>query len=309
MDNLTSLQPDQIVFPGLGLDIMVDRVAFTVFGINIMWYGVFITIGMLLAFIYCFRRMKEFGLDGERAVDAVLGGVVGAIICARAYYVFMQWDRYEGNIKAILSIRDGGLAIYGGLIGAVVFAAIVAKLRKVKILPLLDLAGMGFLIGQAFGRWGNFFNQEAFGSNTDLPWGMSGGRIQAWILDNMDEIFAQTGVLVSAKKLVHPCFLYESIWCILGFILLHFISKHRKYDGQLFLLYIGWYGLGRAFIESLRTDSLMIGNVRVSQALAIVCVAASVILLIAVGNAAKRNSYVLYCNMAVYVYTGFRLHG
>lgn len=296
MDNLTALQPNQIVFPELGLEFTIDRVAFSIFGINIMWYGLFITLGVFLAVVYCFRRMKEFGIDSERSIDAFMGGFIGALICARAYYVIMEWDKYAGNIKAILSVRDGGLAIYGGLIGAVVFGAIIAKIRKVKIMPLLDLAGMGFFIGQAFGRWGNFFNQEAFGSNTDLPWGMSGGTIRAWLLENMDEIFARTGIVVSSMKPVHPCFLYESIWCLIGFVILHFYSKHRKFDGQLFLMYIGWYGLGRAFIESLRTDSLMIGNVRVSQAVAIVCVAASVILLIAIGNAAKRNGYVLYCN-------------
>lgn len=199
----------------------------------------------------------------------------------------------------MFNTRNGGLAIYGGIIGAVLVGGLVAKLRKVKLLPLLDIAGVGFLIGQGVGRWGNFTNQEAFGCNTDSIFGMNGGTIQRFIINNYDDLTTGSGVVMDPSKPVHPCFLYESVWCILGFILLAiFAAKFRKYDGQIFLMYIGWYGLGRFFIEGLRTDSLMLGNIRVSQILAAVCVVASVILLFIFGSKVRRmgDDYQLYCN-------------
>ena len=144
---------------------MIPRLLF--FGLEIKWYGLLITLGMLLAMIYCFSQMKKYGIDPDRAIDAVIGGIIGGLIGARAYYVIMQWEDYAGNWKSIFNIRNGGLAIYGGIIGAVIVGGLVAKLRKVKLLPLLDVASMGFLLGQGIGRWGNFTNQEAFGYNTD----------------------------------------------------------------------------------------------------------------------------------------------
>lgn len=289
------LEWDKITFPKLGWEFNITSDAFTIFNLSIKWYGICITIGMLLAFIYCFKRMKSFGIDSDRAIDVVFVGLVGAIIGARLYYVFLEWDNYKDNLSEIFSTRSGGLAIYGGLIGAILFGGITAKIRKVKFIPLLDLAGLGFLIGQACGRWGNFFNHECFGSNTNLPWGMSSGRIQSYILTNAQSIFEKTGVTLDPYIPVHPCFFYESLWCIIGFLLIHLYSKHRKFDGELFLMYIGWYGIGRAIIEGLRTDSLMLGHIRVSQLVAVVCVIASIAVILAIRRKiAVDGDYVMY---------------
>ncbi len=175
-----TLSPDyyEIIFPKLGIDINVKSEAFSIGNFSIQWYGVIITCGMILAMIFGFSQMKKYGINPDRAIDCVIGGIIGGIIGARAYYVIMQWEHYSGNIKEILNIRNGGLAIYGGIIGSVLVAFIVAKIRKVKFLPLLDIAGMSFLIGQGIGRWGNFTNHEAFGNNTTSLFGMTSGKIQ-----------------------------------------------------------------------------------------------------------------------------------
>lgn len=300
-DAYTNLSANEIAFPQLGIKFEADPTAFTIFGIDIQWYGLLITIGLLLAIIYCFSQMKRYGLNGDRALDAVLGGIVGGIIGARLYYVILEWDRYADDLMSIFNLREGGLAIYGGIIGALLIGGIVARLRKVRLLPLLDLVGQGFLIGQCIGRWGNFFNQEAFGCNTDSIFGMTGGRIQSWISSSYidTECYGNLGVELNANVPVHPCFFYESMWCLLGFIILAVVSrKFRKFDGQIFLMYIAWYGLGRSFIEGLRTDSLVIGSIRVSQALAVICVAAAVILLIVISSKVKRMGvdYKLYAD-------------
>jgi len=292
MEILENLSPNQIVFPHLNVNITVDRTAFSIFGMDIQWYGIIISVGILLAISFGFSQMKKYGINPDRALDCIIGGIIGGVVGARLYYVAFTWEDYVGDWKSIFNIREGGLAIYGGIIGALLVGLIVARCRQVKILPFLDIAGMGFLIGQGIGRWGNFTNQEAFGSNTNLPWGMSGGTIQARIVNMVEN----GNTSLTTNELVHPCFLYESIWCLLGFLLLYLYSKHRKYDGQLFLMYVGWYGLGRSVIEGLRTDSLMIGEVRASQVLAILCVVTSVILLIVFGSKVKRmgSDYVFY---------------
>ena len=298
MTAISELKQNQVIFPKLGIDITINDTAFTLFGLEIKWYGLLITFGMLLAMIYCFSQMKKYGIDPDRAIDAVIGGIIGGLIGARAYYVIMQWEDYAGNWKSIFNIRNGGLAIYGGIIGAVIVGGFVAKLRKVKLLPLLDVASMGFLLGQGIGRWGNFTNQEAFGYNTDNIFGMSSGKIRDWIISvNSDMSSPADLIAMNADKPVHPCFLYESVWCLLGFVLLAiFAKKIRKFDGQIFLMYLGWYGLERFFIEGLRTDSLMIGTMRVSQVLAAICFISSVILLVVILNKVKRmgDEYVLY---------------
>ena len=298
MTAISELKQNQVIFPKLGIDITINDTAFTLFGLEIKWYGLLITLGMLLAMIYCFSQMKKYGIDPDRAIDAVIGGIIGGLIGARAYYVIMQWEDYAGNWKSIFNIRNGGLAIYGGIIGAVIVGGFVAKLRKVKLLPLLDVASMGFLLGQGIGRWGNFTNQEAFGYNTDNIFGMSSGKIRDWIISvNSDMSSPADLIAMNADKPVHPCFLYESVWCLLGFVLLAiFAKKIRKFDGQIFLMYLGWYGLERFFIEGLRTDSLMIGTMRVSQVLAAICFISSVILLVVILNKLKRmgDEYVLY---------------
>ena len=291
------LEKDQVVFPRLGLEFSISDTAFTLFGIEIKWYGLLIALGMLLAMIYGFSQMKKYGVDPDRAMDAVIGGVLGGLIGARVYFVIMSWDSYSGDWTAIFNISKGGLAIYGGIIGALLVGGIVAKIRKIRLLPLFDVVGIGFLLGQGIGRWGNFTNQEAFGCNTHSLFGMSSGRIQQWIMNNGDTATLAFGDVMEVSQPVHPCFLYESLWCLIGFILLAiFAKKIRRYDGQIFLIYIAWYGLGRFFIEGLRTDSLMIGSLRISQCLAAVCVITSIILQIVIGFKVKRmgSDYQLY---------------
>ena len=205
-----------VQFPGLGLSFELDRVAFSIGGMNIYWYGVCIAVGMCLALVFAFRHSVEFGVDADAMVDVILIGVVMGILCARLYYVALSPYQYH-SLKDVLAIRDGGLAIYGGIIGAFLFGGLACKWRKVPVLPMFDLAAMGFLIGQGCGRWGNFFNQEAFGRNTDSFLGMSGGQIQNWITNSYPytSYYQNFGTAMDASQPVHPCFLYESIWCLL----------------------------------------------------------------------------------------------
>lgn len=282
--------PDKVYFPnfGSGDNILkngfsLDRVLFKIPGtdFSIYWYGFLIALGILIAMIYGFKKMKSFGIDPDRATDAVIGGLVGAVIGARIYYILFN---SEISMSDFFDFRNGGLAIYGGIIGALLVGGIVAKLRNLKLTALLDVVAPCFLIGQAIGRWGNFFNQEAFGTNTDLPWGMMSFKTMNFIAEN-----DYLGGTMSVYAPVHPCFLYESLWCILGFVLIHLYMKHRKFDGELFLMYIGWYGLGRFFIESIRTDSLYLANIKVSQLLAAVCFIASIILIIVFRGIFRRR--------------------
>lgn len=302
-DTIQNLDANEIVFPKLGIDLHLSSTAFRIGNLSIQWYGILITLGLILAMVYAFTQVKKYGLHPDRVLDAIIGGIIGAIVGARAYYVLLNWQDYAGDWKSILNLRGGGLAIYGGIIGGLLVGCLVAKLRKVKILPLLDIAGIGFLLGQGIGRWGNFFNQEAFGCNTNSIFGMSGGKIQEWITYSYPNttFYQNFGTVLDASQPVHPCFLYESLWCLLGFVLLAiFAKKIRRYDGQIFLIYIGWYGLERAFVEGLRTDSLVIGNIRVSQMVAILCVVASVVLQIVFGAKVKRmgTDYKMYKDTA-----------
>ncbi|MBQ1464381.1 MAG: prolipoprotein diacylglyceryl transferase, partial [Ruminococcus sp.] len=239
----------------------------------------------------------RFGIDPDKGIDAIIGGVIGGLIGARVYYVALRWDEYKGNIKEILNTRNGGLAIYGGIIGALTVGLIICKIKKIKMLPMLDITVIGLLIGQGIGRWGNFVNQEAFGTNTDSIFGMTGGRIQATIL-RQSAYMDGTMQGVSEQYAVHPCFLYESFWCLLGFVVLALWSRRRKYDGQLLLMYMAWYGGERFIVEGLRTDSLTIGNIRVSQALSAIIFVTSVILQIIMASKVRRDpeSYVLYAS-------------
>ena len=266
MTSETFLDEHVIQFPKLGWSFEINPTAFTIFGFQIQWYGIIITLGLILALIYVLPRMKRFGIDYDRAIDVIIFGVIGGIIGARVYYVLMKWDEYKWDWKAILNTRNGGLAIYGGIIGAFLIGYIVARIRKVRALPMLDITVLGLLIGQGIGRWGNFVNQECFGRNTDSFLGMTGGTIQRTISENMqiggNMYFNDVKVLW--EKPVHPCFLYESLWCLLGFVIIAFLSKRRKYDGQIFLMYLSWYGAERFIVEGLRTDSLMLGNIRIS---------------------------------------------
>lgn len=235
----------------------MDPWAFSLFGLPIAWYALIITGGMMVASLYMFRHLKQFGLDADSVLDVMLFGMIGAIVGARLYYVVFTWDYFRDNTGEILNLRMGGLAFYGGVIGGVLVGLLVCKWRRVKMLPMLDLAGIGFLIGQGIGRWGNFVNVEAYGREThpDFLFGMSSNQFPP-----------DTG-------LVHPCFLYESVWSFVGVFVLHFLfvrGNRRKYDGQIALMYLVWNGSGRAVIEGLRTDSLyLFDTVRISQLLAV----------------------------------------
>ncbi len=267
---------DYIAFPNLGWRFEVSPfVVEDLFGaISIKWYGLLIALGFLLAVIYALRRCKSMGIDPDRMIDVTLVTTLCAFVGARLYYVLFSGDAsYFSDPLKIFRIWEGGLAIYGGIIVAFVVGIITTRWRKVNTLAMFDLASLGFLIGQGIGRWGNFFNQEAFGGNTadDFFLGMTGNIIQK---GSHGEAYATDG-------LVHPTFLYESLWCLLGFVVLHFLSKRLfRQNGQVFASYLIWYGCGRFFIESLRTDSLYVGDIRVSQLVAAVAVLGGVALLL-----------------------------
>ena len=252
-----------ISFPGLGIDIDPIR-QFSIGPLTIHLYGVVIAFGLVLATMYCMRRSKEFGLTEDHVLDGVLWITPFAILCARAYYCIFSWELYADDPISVLYIWKGGIAIYGGVLGAIVGMIVFCRIKKISLGATLDLVLMGFLIGQAIGRWGNFFNREAFGAET--------------------ESFLRMGLLNALTGEItyhHPTFLYESVWNALGFVVLHFLSKKREFDGQIALGYAFWYGLGRFFIEGLRTDSLYIPgtSLRVSQLLAALsCLAAAAVL-------------------------------
>lgn len=273
----------------LGIEFSFSRVAFEIGGFQVYWYGILIAMGFLLAIIYAFRRAPYFGIKQDPMIDVVLVGSVCAIICARAYYVLTSLDSYR-SFKEAVSIHDGGLAIYGAVIGAVIFGGLMCRLRKVSMPAMFDLAGIGLLLGQAIGRWGNFINQEAFGNNTSSVFGMiSNGTIDYLSKPSVQAALAKQGVTVDPLSPVHPCFLYESVWCFAGFILLHFLSKHRAFKGETFLQYIVWYGLGRFFIESVRIDSLMIGSFKISQLVAAICVVGGALAIVILRSRVKKS--------------------
>ena len=236
---------------------------------DIYWYGIIIAVGFLLALIYGLKNAGRYILNPDRMLDVILVATPIAILSARAYYVIFDGEKLNGIGDFFgfgTSSGFAGLAIYGGVIGAFVSGAVMCKIRKVNILDMFDVAAAGFLIGQGIGRWGNFVNQEAYGAFTGSSfWGMQS-----------EKTISEMG-----EGLVHPCFLYESIWCIAGFFILNHFSKKRRFSGEISLMYCVWYGFGRGFIELLRTDSLMIGNLKVSCLLSFaVCIAGLATLLV-----------------------------
>ena len=246
-----------ISFPFLGLEVNPPRVL-SLGPLTIHYYGLIIAIGLVLAVIYACRRSDQFGLKEDDILDGVIWVTPFAIVCARIYYCAFSWEEYAANPISVLYIWNGGIAIYGGVLGAILGMAVMSRIKKVKFTAVLDLILLSFLIGQSIGRWGNFMNREAFGAATDS--------------------FFKMGLFntrTNAVEYYHPTFLYESLWNLCGFLLLHFLSKKRKFDGQIALSYAAWYGLGRCMIEGLRVDSLWWGPFRVSQVLAgISCIAA-----------------------------------
>ena len=242
---------------------------------DIYWYGIIIATGFLLALIYAIKNAKRFGIDTDRMLDIVLVVTPVAILSARTYYVIFDGEKLNG-IGDFFGFGDSsgfsGIAIYGGVIGAFVSGFIMCKIRKVNFRDMFDLASLGFLIGQGVGRWGNFVNQEAYGSFTKSSfWGMQSERT----------------IREMGEGLVHPCFLYESVWCIAGFFIINRLSHNRKFSGETFLMYCGWYGFGRGFIELLRTDSLMLGSIKVSCLLAFVLCITSVTAIILIRKKLK----------------------
>ena len=260
-----------IVFPGLGLKINPPA-GLTIGSLSFNFYGLIIAVGLMLAVIYAWRRSPRFGIKPDDITDGVLCVAPVAIIFARIYYCVFNWKAggYAENPISVLYIWEGGIAIYGSVIGAVLATIVYCWYKEIKLTAMLDLVALGFLIGQFVGRWGNFFNREAFGYETDS-------------FLRMGLYLTEDGNLSNTMFYYHPTFLYESLWNMAGFALLHFLSKRRQYDGQVALGYVVWYGLGRTFIEGLRTDSLYWGQIRVSQALAAgsVIIAAAVMVILA----------------------------
>ncbi len=257
---LDTIQRESVIsFPGLGIEGLNPPASFTVFGHQIYFYGVLIALGFLLAILYCARRSRDFGIKADDFYDMVIWLIPMCILCARLYFVLFRLEDFAGrSLLDYLAIWEGGLAIYGGIIGGFATILLVCRRKKIPFAAMLDLTIFGILIGQIIGRWGNFMNREAFGSQT--------------------EIFCRMGLTNPSGHTiyVHPTFLYESLWnlCLLIGLLIWFNRGKRKYDGQMGLLYFFWYGLGRAWIEGLRTDSLYIGStgIRVSQALSLALV-------------------------------------
>lgn len=263
-----------------GIHLTLNPVAFTLpigNGWDIYWYGIIIALGFMLAIIYGMKNAERFGVNTDKMLDVIIVTTPISILCARAYYVIFDGIKCE-SIGDFFGFSDGGLsgiAIYGAVIGAFACGAIMCKIKKIKIFDMFDLAATAFLIGQGIGRWGNFMNQEAYGTFTNSSWwGMQSNRT----ISEMGE------------GLVHPCFLYESLWCLAGFFVLNHFSKKRKYSGQITLLYCVWYGFERSIVENLRTDSLMIGNIRVSVIISIIICLAAVALLIVINK--KQTSSV-----------------
>lgn len=267
---------ETLAFPGLGLEYTLNRVAFSIGPVTIYWYGIIIAAAFLAGISYAIARVKGFGLDGDRVIDVVIVGAIGGIIGARLYYVAFSWEQFKDEPIRIFMTWQGGIAIYGGIIGAFLAGILMCKIRGVRFLPMLDLAVGGMILGQAIGRWGNFVNIEAFGGNTTLPWGMTSPVITNYLQNHLQELSA-IHMEIDPALPVHPTFLYESLWCLAGFAVIALYTNRRRFDGELLLIYTAWYGLGRSVIEGLRTDSLLLGTIRISQLLAVLCVLGSLV--------------------------------
>lgn len=238
-------------FPGLGLEFNINPVAFTLFGKEVYWYGILIGVAIILAVVICSFYAKKKGVNPDYVLDIALVGTPVAVVFARIYYCIFSWEKYAENPIEVFYIWNGGIAIYGAVIGAVVAAYVYCRVKKLKWREMFDICIPGVILGQAIGRWGNFVNREAFGTETNLPWRMELHSIGGTVLN------------------VHPTFLYESLWNFAGFFLLSWLLKHKKNDGEVFFSYFVWYGVGRFFIEGLRTDSLYWGPFRFSQVFAV----------------------------------------
>ncbi len=240
-----------VKFPGLNIEFNISRVAFKIFGIEIYWYAIIIVCAMVLAIIMFKKRDGLYEIKFNDIIDLSIVAIPIAIICARIYYIIFNLEYYMLNPKEILNIRNGGLAIYGAVIGGIITCFIFCKKKKIKLLDLIDYVAPGLVLGQAIGRWGNFINVEAYGTATNS--------------------FLRMGIMENGKYVeVHPTFLYESIFCFIIFVILLFIKNKRKFSGQIACTYFILYSFERFFIESLRVDSLMVGNIRISQIVSVI---------------------------------------
>ncbi len=257
-----------ISFPGLGIGPLRIKETLDFLGLSIHWYGIIIAIGIAVAFFYGMKICEGHGVSKDNITDVLLYGLPSSIVCARIYYVVFNWEEYD-NFLDVFKIWNGGIAIYGAVIGACLSTYIYCRCKKINFLKVFDVGAFGLLIGQIFGRWGNFVNAEAFGSPTLLLWGMQISEI-------------------SENIAFHPTFLYESLWNLCVLVLLISRRKKRSFDGEMFLSYIILYGLGRFWIEGLRTDSLYLGNIRISQLVAIGCVIIGSVIYIVLKKKNKR---------------------
>jgi len=271
---------------------------FSFFGLqlSVKWYGVLIAFGFLAAVLFGGRLAYKWKMNMDKMIDVLIYGTILGIIGARLFYVISQWSLYKNNISGIFHIWEGGLSIYGGLIGGLIAAFIVCRVRKLNFYNLLDVCALGLLLGQGIGRWGNYANQDSFGTNTNMPWGMWSSKIADYIAIHHTELlkkgYSMNAGTPADMAFVHPVFLYESIWCLIGFGLLWLVcKKYRKFSGQLILCYGIWYGVGRIIIDGFRTDSALIANtsIRVSQLILGVFVLAFAAALIVLLKKYKKN--------------------
>ena len=266
---------NHVQFPGLGIELTVNRVAFTIGDFDIYWYGILFTTAILTGALVAIHLGKKLGINEDNFIDVMIVGTIFGIVGARAYYVMFSPFKYE-TIWDVLNLRQGGIGIYGGLIAGLLSGWFGCKWKKIKFLDAADCVFTGFLFGQTFGRWANFMNQEAFGTNTDNIFGMI-SESTARYLTKVAPSLARQGIMVDPNMPVHPTFLYESVWCFIGFLILFSYFKHRKFKGELLCMSGAWYGFGRFFIEGLRTDSLATnGGLRTSQIIAVVTVIVAV---------------------------------
>ena len=272
-----------IDFPNIGIHLQSVGDHISVFGFDIAYYGIIIGIGILVGLFRAVAEAKRTGQKADDYYDLVIYAVIFSIIGARAYYVIFSWDMYKDDLKSILNIRQGGLAIYGGVIAAVITVFVFARIKKLSPYRILDTAGLGLVSGQMIGRWGNFFNREAFGEYTDSLFAMrlpEDAVRQSDITDLMRQHMETVNGVNYIQ--VHPTYLYESLWCLMVLVILLLYRKHKKFDGEVFLIYLMGYGLGRVWIEGLRTDQLLLPKVGlpVSQLLAGTLVVVSLILIL-----------------------------
>ena len=272
-----------VSFPGLGIqEFNLNPIAFTIpigSGIEVRWYGIIITLGIILAFTYCSYRAKQEGILFDDVLDMAIFTVIFAIIGARLYYVLTSLDKYDSILDAI-AIWNGGLAIYGAIIAGGITIFVMCRIKKIKFIKVFDATAPAVMIGQILGRWGNFFNGEAYGE--EILEGSPFYFIRMGLIPNIESSFRM--------HYFHPTFLYESLWNLVGFIIINALYKKKKFDGQIFFMYISWYGFGRMLIEGLRTDSLYVGVFRISQVVGFLCfVVGSIFLVVNLVKARRRS--------------------